>query len=91
MAISFVNGYLCTSCCDVAKAKRGENPHPKPGVDGKEIDPAKAGDPARARASGSEAVSFGGALAGNIDAAAVGPTQNPDPAQTTGNLVDRLA
>jgi hypothetical protein len=28
MAISFVNGYVCTSCSDVSKAKQGENPHP---------------------------------------------------------------
>ena len=29
MAISFVNGFLCTSSCDVAKAKQGVDPHPK--------------------------------------------------------------
>jgi hypothetical protein len=28
--ISFVNGFLCTSSCDVSKAKRGVDPHPKP-------------------------------------------------------------
>lgn len=27
--ISFVNGFLCTCSCDVSKAKRGEDPHPK--------------------------------------------------------------
>jgi hypothetical protein len=27
--ISFVNGFLCTSSCDVSKAKRGEDPHPE--------------------------------------------------------------
>lgn len=26
MSISIVNGYVCASCADVAKAKRGENP-----------------------------------------------------------------
>jgi len=38
MSISVVNGYLCTSCDDVAKAKKGENPHPPPGseTDGKD-------------------------------------------------------
>ena len=34
--MSVVNGYLCTCSCDVAKAKRGVDPHPKadgdPGV-----------------------------------------------------------
>ncbi len=28
MAISFVNGFLCTCPCDVAKARKGEDPHP---------------------------------------------------------------
>jgi hypothetical protein len=28
MAISVVNGFVCTSSCDVAKAKKGEDPHP---------------------------------------------------------------
>lgn len=26
MSISIVNGYVCASCADVAKARRGENP-----------------------------------------------------------------
>ncbi len=58
MAISFVNGFMCTSSCDVAKAKKGEDPHPnlhpldeadgKQGRDGKALD--------------GPAVVFGGAL-----------------------------
>jgi hypothetical protein len=28
MAISVVNGYLCFSSCDAAKAATGQNPHP---------------------------------------------------------------
>jgi hypothetical protein len=28
MAISIVNGYLCFSSCDAAKARAGEDPHP---------------------------------------------------------------
>jgi hypothetical protein len=28
MAISVVNGFLCFSSCDVAKAMNGNNPHP---------------------------------------------------------------
>src|SRR4051794_15670836 len=28
MTISIVNGYVCTSSCDVAKAKKGQDPHP---------------------------------------------------------------
>jgi hypothetical protein len=29
MAISVVNGFLCYSSCDVAKAAKGHNPHPQ--------------------------------------------------------------
>jgi hypothetical protein len=89
MAISFVNGYLCTSCCDVAKAKRGENPHPKPGEDGKTA--AKAGDASRVNPSRDPAVTFGGALVDIGDTNAVRPAQALDISQTTGNLVDQLA
>ena len=28
MAVSFVNGFYCESSCDVAKAKKGQDPHP---------------------------------------------------------------
>ena len=55
MSISVVNGYLCTSCDDVAKAKKGENPHPPPGTsDGKD---GKGASPFEG-----PAVTFGGAL-----------------------------
>ena len=70
MAISIVNGFVCTSSCDVAKAKKGEDPHPLTGAakiaaekDEKASDPLKA-DPA---------VVFGGALAGVSAAKAVQP------------------
>jgi hypothetical protein len=29
--VSIVNGFVCYSCCDAAKAKRGEDPAKKPG------------------------------------------------------------
>jgi hypothetical protein len=61
--ISVVNGYVCFSCCDEAKAKRGENPHkPLGAIDGpstKKLGQTDASDPARRDA----AVTFGGALA----------------------------
>jgi hypothetical protein len=34
MSTSVVNGYLCTNCGDVDKAKRGVDPHPPLGTDG---------------------------------------------------------
>lgn len=88
MAVSLVNGYLCTSCCDVAKAKRGENPHPKPGENSTTA--AKLGDAARGDLSRNKAFTFGGALADLMEANAVLPTQAPDPSQTPGNFVDLL-
>jgi hypothetical protein len=90
--ISFVNGYLCTSSCDEAKARRGIDPHPKPDptqADGKadksdRIKPAsELRDPA---------VVFGGSLAGLAGSSpALGSAPSAFPAQTTALLVDFLA
>jgi len=55
MAVSIVNGFVCTSSCDVAKARKGEDPHPS--------SPA-AGEPQDAIDHG-PAVLFGGALGGH--------------------------
>jgi hypothetical protein len=68
--ISFVNGYLCTSSCDVSKAKRGVDPHPKAGDDPNAAKPetkngiVKAADPA---------VTFGGSLSGMSAARSIQP------------------
>ncbi len=32
MSVSVVNGYVCTSGCDVARAKQGQEPHALPGA-----------------------------------------------------------
>jgi hypothetical protein len=61
MAISFVNGFMCTSSCDVAKAQKGEDPHPNlhtlDEADGKQGRDGKAGG------LDGPAVVFGGSLA----------------------------
>ena len=59
MAISVVNGFVCTSSCDVAKAKKGEDPHPN----------LHLGDSSEDKQDGKSgldgpAVLFGGALSG---------------------------
>jgi len=90
MCASIVNGYFCTSSCDVAKAKKGENPHPStdPGnIDGKDYNSLRANDPA---------VLFGGTLSEALSAEAVKPadgTQPADPASErhTGQTIDVLA
>lgn len=60
MAVSFVNGYLCTSGCDESKAKRGVDPHPS-------TNPANAGQggvPSGPARTEGPAVLFGGSLVG---------------------------
>ena len=60
MGVSVVNGYLCLCSCDVAKAKKGEDPHPALHADaaGKDAQMTRRDDPA---------VVFGGALAASRD------------------------
>ena len=94
MAISFVNGFLCTCSCDVSKAKRGVDPHPK-------IDEAQS--PAKPETkngvvatSDKGAVVLGGSLATTTGATAVAPvaaTQSSSAvnAQIPGQIVNVLA
>jgi hypothetical protein len=56
--ITVVNGFFCENGCDVAKAKRGEDPHPK--IDPQTGQPEKKGALQVAREP--EAITFGGAL-----------------------------
>jgi len=82
MATSIVNGYTCFSSCDVAKAKKGEDPHPN----------LHAGDPSEDKQDGKigtsgldgPAVLFGGALSGLSGSQAVtgvDPIGQSDPAK----------
>jgi len=79
VAITIVNGYLCTSSCDAAKARTGQDPHPR-----SEINQTANSRPATTE---SAAVTYGGALTGQNAVAPVGtagPTdatsKNPAPA-----------
>jgi hypothetical protein len=91
VSVSVVNGYLCYSSCDVAKARSGKDPHPKPDESG-QADGAQGADP-------SPAVVFGGALAGRnaatpADPATADPAVVPDPATQNpppASVVDILA
>jgi hypothetical protein len=62
MSVSVVNGYLCYSCCDVAKAKRGEDPHPKHGADAISGHNTAHGGRQDASLFDGPAVTFGGIL-----------------------------
>jgi len=89
MTISVVNGYVCTSSCDVAKAKKGEDPHPA-------LHAAKDESPNDASGtSRGPAVLFGGSLGNGPGAEGintVGATANADPAsgQSRKPMVDLL-
>ncbi len=87
MAVSVVNGFLCYSSCDAAKAAKGENPHPR----------ADAASTSGAEASRSDgpAVIFGGALKapGNqVNAPpSTSPPQDAASSQSQGSSIDILA
>lgn len=57
---SVVNGYLCSCSCDVAKAKRGVDPHPKTDDTQNPAEPATKDGVAT---NDNPAVTFGGSLA----------------------------
>jgi hypothetical protein len=95
MAISFVNGFLCTSSCDVSKAKQGVDPHPK--ID--ELQNSAKAD-ATKTATGKDtndagAVILGGSLSAASAAAAVSPAAAAQSAvaariQAQGQIVNLL-
>jgi hypothetical protein len=88
VAISVINGYVCYSGCDAAKARTGQDPHPK-------SDPSQQSGATTPTAGGVQnpAVTFGGSLAGKNAVAPVASSQqagaanaNPPP-----NAVDLYA
>jgi hypothetical protein len=86
--ISFVNGFLCTCSCDVAKAKRNVDPHPRAD---------DAGKPQQTRngmpGANDPAVVFGGSLREAASATGVTPAsaaQAPAYAQLQTRSVDLL-
>lgn len=60
MSISIVNGYFCANSCDVAKAKKGENPHPS--TDPRNSEPGGPDGRSGGPRADQPAVTFGGAL-----------------------------
>jgi hypothetical protein len=56
VSISVVNGYLCMSSCDAAKARTGQDPHAS--------NATSQADNAEPDASQTAAVTFGGSLTG---------------------------
>ena len=73
MAVSVINGYVCYSGCDAAKARTGQDPHPKSDQPGAATAPTAGGVQ-------NPAVVFGGSLAGRD---AVAPAANSQQAAAT--------
>jgi hypothetical protein len=81
MTISIVSGYVCENSCDVAKAKKGEDPHPQTHAS------TGATGASAAAPLDRPAVIFGGSLAA-LSAGAIAPTGN---ASTTNQVTTRSA
>jgi hypothetical protein len=88
VSVSIVNGYVCYSGCDAAKARTGQDPHPT-------TDSSQPGAATTPTAGGVQnpAVTFGGSLANRNAVAPAGAS--PQAGATSGNpspnLVDRYA
>jgi len=77
MSITIVNGYVCTSGCDEAKAKQGKDPNAPPGT--------PPGDDSKDKASGlasQPATVLGGILKDLATANAVTPASDAAPGNT---------
>jgi len=91
MSVSVVNGFLCYSSCDEAKARAGKDPHPRP--------QAASEDQATDQATGlnaQPAVTFGGSLATTRDGVAPADAGQPSaaaglPAAGQATSIDILA
>ena len=74
MAISIVNGFFCTSPCDVAKAKKGQDPHPTLNAAGSDATGRDKQTDGGGSQLDTQSVVFGGALAGIVSANRVAPS-----------------
>lgn len=82
MSVSLVNGFLCYSSCDAAKAAKGQNPHPR--TDATATDALTAVGP-RAQ---NPAIIFGGALKANAAATDSNRPDEPAPLRNQGASID---
>jgi len=87
VSISVINGYVCYSGCDAAKARTGQDPHPKT-----DADPTGATTPTAGGVQNA-AVTFGGSLAGRNAVAPANDAQQTGAANRSPppNIVDLYA
>jgi hypothetical protein len=90
--MQIVNGYICMNCCDVDKARLGQDPHQQANQIQKQL---KELFNSAASASAEPAVTFGGSLrsSGSDDSAASGGSAKPQGASgsVASSRVDVLA
>ena len=82
--IAYVNGYVCTTPCEAAAARKGRDPFAPPGTP-----PAQNGKSDKTLGIDSQpATTFGGVLANLNQTTAIAPTGVPSPSnQSTLNLL----
>ncbi|HEX5213530.1 MAG TPA: hypothetical protein VFW22_17525 [Pseudolabrys sp.] len=81
--IAYVNGYVCTTPCEAAAARKGHDPFAPPGTP-----PDQAKNDKTPGIDGQPAVTFGGALANLNEIDAVTPAGAPAPSnQRTLNVL----
>jgi hypothetical protein len=87
VAVSIINGYVCYSGCDAAKARTGQDPHPKTDTSQPGATTPTAGGVQN------PAVTFGGSLAGRNAVAPVNDSQQAGAANRSPlpNIVDLYA
>jgi hypothetical protein len=81
-AMQIVNGYVCMNCCDVDKARLGQDPHQSADQLKKQIE--QRIDPSVSGKFG-PAVTFGGALSNDGGSTGVGGADASSPATLSGN------
>jgi hypothetical protein len=89
MSISIVNGFFCTCPCDVAKAKKCENPHPS--TDPGNLKAVRNSAASDVRRSDQPAVVFGGALSGLNGVPSVAAASPSVSAALSNSVIDLLA
>lgn len=82
--IAYVNGYVCTTPCEAAAARKGHDPFAPPGTP-----PGQGGKNDKSKGiDGQSAVTFGGVLANPSQTDAIAPTGAPPPSnQPTLNIL----
>ena len=68
MSVTVVNGYLCTTCAEAAKARSGQNPHAP--------SPTNPTPNAQSGSAQTPAVVYGGSLTGQNAIAPIGAAQS---------------